>query len=80
MSTKKNGLKLFETKTTTLTWGVNIIKVEPADDAQLDLLTVMLGQRLSDGWYIDAVDVCGPHMIYTLIKNFEADKDEPWKG
>lgn len=78
---KKNALKLFETKTTTLTHGVNVIKVEPADNDQLDLLVTILEQRFSDGWNCFGITASGPYLIYTLEKDFgEEPEDEPWKG
>lgn len=72
---KKNGLKLFETKLTTLTHGVRIIKVEPGDNAQLDLLTAILEKALTEEWTIAAVSSIPPLMIYTLVKYPDDEKD-----
>lgn len=77
---KKNGLKLFETKVTKLDFGVNIIKAEAADNAQLDLLVAMLEARFSEGWVLLDTTAVGPYIVYTLEKDFREDPEEKWRG
>lgn len=73
-------LSLFETKTTTLTYGVSILKVDARDNAQLDLLTTLLEKKLSEGWRIDGISVPGVGlMVYTLIREPTLNEDEPWQ-
>lgn len=76
----KNDLKIFGAKLTTLTHGINIIKVDAADNAQLDMLATVLEQRLTEGWRIDGISVPGDGlMVYTLIKDPVETEDE-WRS
>lgn len=78
----KNNLKVFGAKLTTLTHGINIIKVDGREDVQLDMLATVLEQRLAEGWRIDGISAVGDGiMVYTLIKDPEPTEDaEPWQS